>query len=335
VTVTNVQITNFIHGIHLYHSSGSNISGNSIISDICIWVYNSDNNIISRNEMTSATYCCIEVDGGSNNVFSENDIVSCSEGIIVFTNNDLMVVYHNNFVDNGLQTDVLDERTYVWDNGYPSGGNYWSDYDGIDEKSGPDQDIPGSDGIGDTRYYINTNNRDRYPLMSPWSAPASADVSVTRGGEAYFVQMISNATVTNFEATPGSIRLAVSGQAGDGGYVRLVQPMGLNMSNIKVFLNNTKLSFPSVNPARSISTNGTHYFIYFEFTFNSSYELTVAFPVMGDTNYDGWVNAKDAIMLGMAFYPSGEFNPHSDINDDDYCNAKDAVILGMHFGQNW
>ena len=37
-----------------------------------------------------------------------------------------------------------------WDNGYPSGGNYWSVYSGVDNNHGINQDIPGSDGIGDT-----------------------------------------------------------------------------------------------------------------------------------------------------------------------------------------
>jgi len=38
----------------------------------------------------------------------------------------------------------------IWDNGYPSGGYYWSDYNGTDSYSGPYQDLTGSDGIGDT-----------------------------------------------------------------------------------------------------------------------------------------------------------------------------------------
>jgi hypothetical protein len=50
-------------------------------------------------------------------------------------------------------------------------GNHWSDYTGIDERSGLSQDKPGSDGIGDTQYTIDVNNRDRYPLMEPWSIP--------------------------------------------------------------------------------------------------------------------------------------------------------------------
>jgi hypothetical protein len=53
----------------------------------------------------------------------------------------------------------------TWDNGYPSGGNYWSDYNGTDLYSGPGQNITGSDSIGDTPYVINANNRDRYPKV--------------------------------------------------------------------------------------------------------------------------------------------------------------------------
>ena len=53
------------------------------------------------------------------------------------------------------------------------GGNYWSDYTGNDYYRGINQDIPGSDGIGDTPYNISGpgNNTDRYPLMSPHGSP--------------------------------------------------------------------------------------------------------------------------------------------------------------------
>ena len=56
----------------------------------------------------------------------------------------------------------------VWDNCYPSGGNFWGDYDGIDLFSGPYQNETGSDGIGDTSYVIDENNVDHYPLMKPY-----------------------------------------------------------------------------------------------------------------------------------------------------------------------
>jgi hypothetical protein len=55
----------------------------------------------------------------------------------------------------------------VWDYGYPSGGNYWSDYNGTDSYSGTFQNETGSDSIGDTPYVNDADNRDNYPLMTP------------------------------------------------------------------------------------------------------------------------------------------------------------------------
>jgi len=59
----------------------------------------------------------------------------------------------------------------TFDNDYPSGGNYWSNYTGYDAND---------DGIGDTPYVIDANNRDKYPLMSPyeyWSNPILGDIN--------------------------------------------------------------------------------------------------------------------------------------------------------------
>ena len=75
--------------------------------------------------------------------------------------------YHNNFISNMVQ--AIDQGySTIWDNGYPSGGNYWSDFTGKDNCSGPRQDICSSpDGIGDTQYTIG-QSIDNYPLMKPF-----------------------------------------------------------------------------------------------------------------------------------------------------------------------
>jgi hypothetical protein len=57
----------------------------------------------------------------------------------------------------------------AWDDGYPSGGNYWSDYTGLDLYKGANQTVAGSDEIGDTPYTVDANNIDHYPLMNPWT----------------------------------------------------------------------------------------------------------------------------------------------------------------------
>jgi len=76
-------------------------------------------------------------------------------------------VYHNNFIENYRyhQARVDKSHNVHWDDSYPSGGNYWSDYAGVDVKSGPYQNETGGDGIGDTPYIIDVNNQDNYPLM--------------------------------------------------------------------------------------------------------------------------------------------------------------------------
>jgi len=105
----------------------------------------------------------------SGNVISRNNYglrIAYNEGYPNYDN----YVYHNDFVDNTVNARNSEDRyTSFWDDGYPSGGNYWSDYVGVDEKSGPDQDLPGRDEMGDKFYIIDSNNVDHYPLMKPWS----------------------------------------------------------------------------------------------------------------------------------------------------------------------
>lgn len=77
-------------------------------------------------------------------------------------------VYHNNILNNTFQAFDDNPSQNTWDNGYPSGGNFWSDFTGVDNCSGPQQNIcPGPDGIGDTPYVFSSNT-DHYPLMRPF-----------------------------------------------------------------------------------------------------------------------------------------------------------------------
>jgi parallel beta-helix repeat protein len=106
----------------------------------------------------------------SNNSITKSRIANNRYGIKLVRSSNNQIC-HNNFLNNIKQADTDAESTSAWDNGYPSGGNYWSDYTGVDLNNGPYQNVTGSDGIGDTPHPINADNKDNYPLMEPWSPP--------------------------------------------------------------------------------------------------------------------------------------------------------------------
>jgi len=166
---------------------------------------------------------------------------------------------HNNFITNTEQVHLYHPFKILWDDGYPSGGNYWSDYTGVDVKSGPNQEQPGSDGIGDTAYVIDADNRDNYPLVNPWS-PTETSIKVQ--DKDYPVTIVSNTTIDQIGATANTVNFTSSGPTGEKGYILVIFPM-VNTTEIEVFIDGVKLTPP---PFPVINTNGTHYFIYFEFT---------------------------------------------------------------------
>ncbi len=87
-------------------------------------------------------------------------------------------LYHNNFIGNGVNARTTVYSNGSWDNGYPSGGNYWSNYTGTDMCSGPQQNIcTGPDGIGDKPLIISATNVDRYPLMRPTTVALLVDTT--------------------------------------------------------------------------------------------------------------------------------------------------------------
>jgi hypothetical protein len=72
----------------------------------------------------------------------------------------------NNLTDNEMNACDLGKNT--WDNGYPSGVNYWDVYQGTDRFSGADHTQSDKDKIGDKPFEIRCGrNIDHYPLMEP------------------------------------------------------------------------------------------------------------------------------------------------------------------------
>ncbi len=134
VTVEGFTIRNGSYGILC--------DGNHNIIRNCI-IYDNEVGIYCRGEHNVITQCNVQNNGyGIKMAASSNHI------------------YHNNFMKNEIN--AYDSKRNLWDNGYPSGGNYWDDFDSPEEGAYDNN----SDGIVDTPYHIpGGENMDRYPLI--------------------------------------------------------------------------------------------------------------------------------------------------------------------------
>ncbi len=172
-------------GIYLFTSSFNIVCGNEIDDNwdtgVVIDVNSNNNEIlnnnISRNGKSSNPYPMMFGAGirlgltSYSNTMAGNLIAeNINAGISMYYYCDHNVFYHNSFINNpqSVMNDPAFPSMNHWDNGYPSGGNYWSDYNGTDVKKGSNQDESGSDGIGDTIYLMDPLNIDRFPLMQPY-----------------------------------------------------------------------------------------------------------------------------------------------------------------------
>jgi parallel beta-helix repeat protein len=170
--LTKNNITGNSHGVASFDSPNTEIDGNEITNnyDQGIIIWSSPNSKVTNNDVTGNNRG-IMLDKVFGVSVVDNKVKNNNYGILLHDSSNNLI-YHNNFINNRRQVyeyswdfPNISPSVNVWDDGYPSGGNYWSDYTGVDLKSGPNQDQPGSDGIGDTPYIIDANNIDRYPRV--------------------------------------------------------------------------------------------------------------------------------------------------------------------------
>ncbi|MFQ6061350.1 MAG: NosD domain-containing protein, partial [Thermoplasmata archaeon] len=115
----------------------------------------------------------------ANNTLTENSIIGSLSGIGIL-NSKSNKIHHNNLINNSIQAYDSSANDNEWDDGYPSGGNYWSNYTGPDDFSGPNQNVPGPDGIRDVPFDFDPDTMDDYPLIDPIVAtPSEAPRNLT------------------------------------------------------------------------------------------------------------------------------------------------------------
>ncbi len=157
-----------IHRNLIYDNNGSGIS------------LGSNHNTIYKNEIIDNEYGGLNFHNSSHNNIIENDIIKNKYAMVIQSTSFNNSFYHNNFINNNIC--IIFEETPSnnnWDIGYPSGGNFWSSYPGVNLFGGPYQSEPGCDGLGDTPYFIDANNQDNYPLIAPFYIAGELVVEVT------------------------------------------------------------------------------------------------------------------------------------------------------------
>jgi parallel beta-helix repeat protein len=194
-TIRNNSCSFTQYGLFMYTSTGNTFDNNSCSNGwFGVSIDHCTGNTFTNNTANFNDYHGFDIQSSSTNIIANNTICSnVQNGIYLFASNS-NIIYHNNFIDNLYQ--ATDNGANAWNLPYPGGGNYWSDYVGVDAFSGAAQDIPGSDGFGDAPKTF-TASQDNFPLMfqSVWwteKAPVITLVSPANNS------VVKASTILNF-----------------------------------------------------------------------------------------------------------------------------------------
>jgi len=317
---------NEMDGVRFRYSSNNTITGNFVSgNDNGIYIYSDEDPIrpsgLSKynrieNNLALNNSCGIRVghfgtdEDLAGNEISQNLVAHNNIGLDIFGSNG-NIIYNNNFVNNSKQGSIHDSFNNSWDGGYYVGGNYWSDYNGIDVSWGLYQNTTGSDGIVDFPYIVSDDpaEEDSYPFLNEdqWlMAPEVNIISPSNG-----VYRLSTLPLVFTLNKPTWISYSLDGQPN----ITVVEDLMLiNLSigvhNITVYGNDAL--------GNEVS---------------SEVIFTVTF--LGDLSLDGTVNIIDISIVAYSFgqsVGSEKWNPDADLNNDYTINILDITTVAMEFG---
>jgi parallel beta-helix repeat protein len=257
-TLFNNDVSRNKYGIRLFNSGNNSFIGvnASFNSENGSFLTNSDNNVFSYGNF-SCNKNGFHLENSNGNLIFSNEISNNSECGLRLWNSSFNVIIHNNFVKNSINVEQPRNSSFsnVWDNGME--GNFWSDYKGFDADKNGVGDVPY---IVDERLWLGVHSRDGYPLMAPLST-----FQVAKDGKTYWVEIISNVTLSEFRYYPNlrnetqAIGFKV-GEAEKTGFCRILVPHILVEPPYNISIGDKS---PLYN--RTAFTNGTHTWLYFEY----------------------------------------------------------------------
>ena len=326
----------------------NNIVGGNVISR-CTFGINlilaAFSNTIVGNNVSDNGMGILISDSSNNSTVTENFVSNNDYGLLLFSSNNTRV-YHNSFTGNTQQVLLSDSFNTVWDDGYPSGGNCWSDYAGVDFHSGPYQNEMGSDGIGDTHYPVDADNIDHYPLMEPWRLKATMDIQpdilrlksksqwiivYIELPEGYDVADVIVSTVLLNGTVPAELSpIAVRDCDSDG-----VPDLMVKFSRTAV--SELILSKGIMVGNVTLTITGE---VYGGTLFQGNDVIRVRMP--GDINMDGKVRVDDVMIAAQAFGTTPNepgnpprWNPIADETEDGQIRVDDVLAVALNFGKTY
>jgi parallel beta-helix repeat protein len=377
----NSIAANSYYGVWLDYSSGNIISGNTFTDD-GLFVGGSYQNSVEDNTVNGKPLVYLEGvtnysvgDAGQvvlvrcDSIRVENlNLSRASVGVQLWetnsstiswnniTNNDDGVwldysfnneIYHNSFINNTSQVSS-DRSVNVWDDGYPSGGNYWSDYTCLDLYKGPYQNETSSDGIGDASYVIDANNTDRYPLMKPYPW-GPHDVGVTYIGRCYEIGV---SILIYPLRTVAGLNILLHLDVFVMNYGDYTEVLDLTMyANSTIISQVSNVTLAAKNSTILDVLWDTSGFEMGNYTLsaylksvpgdsdvkdNNYTDGHIIITIPGDLNGDFKVSLVDLVILAQAYGSKpgdSNWNPNADIDDNGIVRLSDLVTLAQDYGR--
>ncbi|MDD1768156.1 MAG: PKD domain-containing protein [Methanomassiliicoccales archaeon] len=171
--ITGSEIAHFLH----------DVSSNSLTAGDLVYLVDREDMVVNQSH---GDVGCVVLVSCTNISLNDLDLHNNVDGLLIYGSSKITVTrcsFHDNIIgihavdcDGNLvyRNDFLSNEISAWDDGinsynlsYPAGGNFWDDYASIDEHSGPSQNMPGGDGIGDTPHSVQGGSCvDRYPFLT-------------------------------------------------------------------------------------------------------------------------------------------------------------------------
>ena len=338
-TVSNNNITDNHDGIYIWSSSSDNtICGNNVTMNNYhgIWLDSSFNNSLLSNSVTDNGVGFTLQTGSSFNSLIGNIIAENHDFGLGIEKSSYNTIYHNSFDNDENVVGTLD-LVSLWDDGYPSGGNYWNDFGGNDSFRGIFQNETGRDGIVDSPHVLDQNNTDRYPLTKSYFGQHDIGIVAVYTSEyaTGHIHLWISAEVINYGEQAETFNVSVKANSATI-QTRTVILASRNSTTVTFVWNTTGVAVGNYTiAALAYAVQGETDTTDNNMTLATLVFVTTPGDITGAEGHsDGVVDMQDIMTILGKFNTrlgSPLWNPILDVNDDGVTNMRDGFLAILNY----